>query len=800
MDIELLLQQVPSYTNDALMITTGSSMDPSGLRIMYVNPACTKLTGYSFEEMVGASPQMLHGPKTDPETLNRIRRALHEKKPIIAELIHYTKQKHEYWVELSISPVLDERGECTHCIYIKRDITERKVMQEAAERQAIEFLSSELRTRAILNSIVDGIITCTADGTIESLSPIAETMFGHDAFDVEGMQVNTLFTLEPKEMEMLLSESSSPSSHSLHGVRKDGTVFSAEVNVSRIASKEKVLTVIAVRDVTERQKLMMQMKMANLRAEATALELQKHLEDATQLRLKAEEANLAKSNFLANMSHELRTPMNAMLGMCGLLLETKLDEEQLEYGRTIHNASENLLMLLNDILDISKVEAGDLQLEHVPFSLSLLLSDTERLFTPLAESRKLGFALTIDPHIPGCILGDPARLQQILHNLISNALKFTSEGSVKLSVCLNPQNHNELIFCVTDTGIGIPASKLDAIFDKFTQADASTTRKYGGTGLGLAITRELVHLMKGSITVSSSLNVGSVFTFRYPLSIAPENAVPINKPSPKAASARAALQDVRMLVVDDHPINLVFVKKLLHKMGATHIDHAETGVEALAKIESHTYDIVFMDCQMPEMDGYAATEALRKREKAEGKAHLPVIAMTANAMVGDREKCLRAGMDDYISKPIIPSALADIFTRWLSRNSPSIPAAPTTHTRAYPPNSAPDFIDMNQFFLILEGTAEERRELTELFLSQASLNLDKLRVARQANDAVEWKAAAHRFKGASANLGACRLATLCAAAEQNPHMPEEAKETILQQIDSAIHEVSDFLDNYGAMH
>jgi PAS domain S-box-containing protein len=800
MDIDLLLQQIPSYTNDALMITTGRPVDAASLRIMYVNPAFTKLTGYSLEEIIGASPQTLEGPRTDPETLTRIRRALHEKKPIIVELVNYTKQKHEYWVEASISPVLDEQGDCTHCIYIERDITERKVMQEAAEKQAIEFLSSELRTRAILNSIVDGIITCAADGTIESLSPIAETMFGHDAFDVEGMQITSLFTLGPKEIEMLLSDSNSPSSHAMHGIRKDGTVFSAEVNISRIASTEKVLNVIAVRDVTERQKLMMQMKMANLRAEATALELQKHLQDAMELRLKAEEANLAKSNFLANMSHELRTPMNAMLGMCGLLLETKLDEEQMEYGRTIHNASENLLMLLNDILDISKVEAGDLQLENVPFSLKLLLSDTERLFTPLAESRKLSFGIKIDNTIPDCIMGDPARLQQILHNLISNALKFTSEGSVTLCASLNLENNSELIFSVTDTGIGIPASKLEAIFDKFTQADASTTRKYGGTGLGLAITRELVHLMNGTITVSSRMNVGSVFTFCYPMVIALETAIPINKPSQKTATTKAVLQDVRMLVVDDHPINLIFVKKLLHKMGATHIDHAETGTEALIKIENNQYDIVFMDCQMPEMDGYAATEAIRKREKAEGLSHLPVIAMTANAMVGDREKCLRAGMDDYISKPIIPSALADVFTRCLSREGASLVSVTDTQQPACPLNSAPSFIDMNQFFLILEGTPEERHELTELFLSQASLNLDKLRLARQANDASGWKAAAHRFKGASANLGASRLANLCAAAEQNPDMPEDAKETMIEQISCAIHEVSDFLDSYGAMH
>ncbi len=797
MNLEKLLQQVPNCTNDALIITRVDPRDSLDQHILYVNNAFTRLTGYTPEEVLGKTPQILQGPRTDHETLNRIRRALHEKKPLVAELVQYNKQKHEYWVEISISPVPDEQTECTYFISIERDITERKVMQEASEKQAIEFLSSELRTRTILNSIIDGIITCSPDGYIESLSPVAEKMFGYNSIDAEGIPVSALFTAASREeVESWITEAETTSSplHQTHALREDGTSFSAEVNVSRIIFSTKASLVIAIRDITEQQKLMMQMRLANLRAEATAMELQEHLQEANTLRLKAEEANLTKSNFLANMSHELRTPMNAMLGMCGLLLDTALNAEQRECANTIFNASSNLLALLNDILDISKVEAGDLELEYVPFDLSILLSDIEKLFTPMAESRNLDFRVDIGSNVPDCIIGDPGRLQQVLHNLISNSLKFTMQGEVSLNVLLKAESGKPfLCFIVKDSGIGIPEDKLDSIFDKFTQADASTTRKFGGTGLGLAISRELAHLMQGTIRVESQVQRGSAFTFAIPLTLAEPNALPVNRPNQQQLVTKTtALCNARILVADDHPINLLFIQKLLRKMGARHIDQAENGKEAFEAATSVAYDIIFMDCQMPEMDGYEATRAIRKAENSSNR-HTTIVAMTANAMVGDRETCLHAGMDDYISKPIEPAKLSAIFTRWLPDMIAEDTSVSSNEDASTTPALIPPFINQMQFALFLDGTKEERKELADLFLSQAQLNLDKLRAACETGEAALWKSAAHRFKGASANLGASRLAGICAHAESATEAPLPEKQEMLEEIVSAVNEVSHFL-------
>ncbi len=798
MDLPRLLAQIPDYTNDALIITEAGELSNPGPRIVYVNQAFVRLTGYAPEEVIGKTPRMLQGPKTDRETLLRIGKSLREQKPIVVEVVNYSKQKHEYWVELSISPVLNDQGVCTHFISIEKDITERRVMQEAAEQQAIEFLSSELRTRAILHSIVDGIITLSPNGIIESLSPAAERMFGQDALDLENMRITGLFAASSHdEIEAFLTNPQcSTRPHELQALHKNGNQFIAEVSVSRIECGQKPTLVMAVRDITEQKKLLMQMRMANLRAEATALELQEHLKEANELRKKAEEANMAKSNFLANMSHELRTPMNAMLGMCGLLLESPLDAEQMECARTVHGAGENLLALLNDILDISKVESGDLTLENVPFDISAMLSDIRKLFGQAAQERRLSFSLDADPLLPSCIMGDPSRLQQVLHNLISNALKFTPQGSVVLTVGM--ESAGRLRFAVTDTGIGIPEDKLGAIFDKFTQADASTTRKYGGTGLGLAITKELAQLMGGTITVESRVGSGSTFILSLPMTLAEKDAAPVNRAPAQAASETMALRDVRMLVVDDHPINLQFIRKLLGRMGACHIDTAENGREALALIAAAHYDIVFMDCQMPELDGYEATMALRQRESVSGGRHLPIIAMTANAMVGDREKCLHAGMDDYVSKPIRPAALTAVFARWLpAQESVDMPVAAATGTPAANEN-APSFVDMEQFSLFLDGTPEERRDLADLFLSQAELNLENLRKAFASGEALLWKSAAHRFKGASANLGASKLAKICAAAETDYHAPAPHKQELLSQIADAVREVGGFLTSQVA--
>ena len=482
----------------------------------------------------------------------------------------------------------------------------------------------------------------------------------------------------------------------------------------------------------------------------------RHAEDLTREKIRAEQASKLKSQFLANMSHEIRTPMNGILGMTELLLSSELADKPRRFAQTIHRSSESLLSIIDDILDFSKIEAGKLRLENIGFDLYDVVHDVGELFAERARAKGLKLDCDLGLDVPRCVHGDPSRLRQVLANLTSNAIKFTEHGGVVIAVECAALDGDDITLqlSVSDTGIGLDSEQQGKLFQSFTQADSSTTRKYGGTGLGLAISKELVEMMGGAIEVRSTPGHGACFHFRICTRIAQD------VPSQTARPTEQRKIGARVLLAEDNAVNRELATELLLSLDCT-VEGVHNGREAVAAAQTGAFDVILMDCQMPEMDGFEATAALRAAEAASGGRRLPIIALTANAMTGDRERCLAAGMDDYLTKPFKLERLCDVLVKWLQPGA-AVPVTPASAAPAAPGRTKLDLKALDSIRALQRpGAPDLLDKLVTIFWGEAQRLVQAMREGIAGGDHQTVQFAAHQLKSSSANMGALALSDLC---------------------------------------
>jgi signal transduction histidine kinase/DNA-binding NarL/FixJ family response regulator len=447
----------------------------------------------------------------------------------------------------------------------------------------------------------------------------------------------------------------------------------------------------------------------------------------------AKEAARIKENFLANMSHEIRTPLNAILGFTDLLQHRPLDQQSQQHVQTIQRSGENLLAIVNDVLDLSKIEAGMMRIESAPFSIRALVQSVDTMFHSRAAEKNLHLNTFVDATLPDILEGDAVRLTQILVNLVSNAIKFTSQGTIDIRIQKKEMHENkvQLTIIVSDTGIGIKKEKLDTIFDRFHQAEDSVTRKYGGTGLGLAIVHELVYLQNGTIVAESEEGKGTTFTITIPYLVS-SKTVEKKHVAPEKSTAAQSVTNARILVVEDNEINQSLLTHLL-KAWHMEFDIAGNGKEALDRLAQKKYDLVLMDVQMPVMDGYTATRIIRQ----ELRSDIPIIAMTAHAMTGEREKCLAQGMNEYISKPIRDEQLHYLIAQFVHSNG----------------KDQYRYINLGYMREISMGNSEYEKAVTGQFIEVIPEDLAHIEEAWQKNNIAALRRVAHNMKTSISVMG-----------------------------------------------
>ena len=663
----------------------------------------------------------------------------------------------------------------------------RRVAQQTQDlrEQLDRERALEAQYRELVATANDLVVTCDADARVTSINEAGQRLTGQSAEAATGRQLRDL--VAPADRARLDSE--------LAGALASRTGLTLEVGIAPAGGAEATVE-LDVRPIYRRG------RPAGLQAIGRDVTARKRgQEELAHARDAAEAASRAKSEFMANISHEVRTPLNGIIGMTELVLAGPLADQSRQYLKMVRSSADSLLLIINDILDFSRIEAGHLRFDHAAFDLPARLAATVEPLGVSARRKGLGFTIRQSADLPSVLVGDAGRLGQVLTNLVGNAIKFTDHGGITVETALAPASAGDtprlarLRVTVSDTGIGIPADKHALIFDAFTQADGSTSRRFGGTGLGLSIVASIVKRMGGTLDVKSEPGTGSTFSVVMPF----ERGTAIDLPmlssqgltrllghpdqAPPAAGAQAAVP-AQVLLVEDNPVNQRLAQEILRRRGHR-VTVAENGREALRRLAEGAFDVVLMDVQMPEMNGLDATRAIRAGEAGTGR-HIPIVAMTAHAMAGDRERCLESGMDDYMTKPVRADELAGTVERYAMTNSrpldaapapavppaeppaalpAELPAAPPAASPAVGPHRADVSFNLAEALQRVDGDMELLAEIAGIFLADAPGMLAEVAAAVAGRDGAELARTAHRLKGSILTFSAPAAAAAALALE-----------------------------------
>jgi PAS domain S-box-containing protein len=649
----------------------------------------------------------------------------------IYELTYIRKDGSRFGAVVSVTALRDAQGAIIGYLLIGTDNTARQQVEAEKKKLDQRLRDQQFYTRSLIESNIDAIMTTDPSGIITDVNKQMEALTGCTRDELMGAPFKSFFT-EPERAEaaisLVLSEKK-VTDYELTACARDGKRTVVSYNATTFYDRGRTLQGVfaAARDVTERKRVEAELK---------------------QAKAVAESASRTKSDFLASMSHEIRTPMNAIMGIADLLAKTPLSPEQDKYVQIFRRNGDNLLNLINDILDLSKVEASQLELEQTGFSLNDLLEKVTEMVAVRAHEKGLVLVSEIAPNVATNLVGDPTRLRQVLLNLIGNAIKFTEAGEVSLRVAAdgNSAVPTALRFTITDTGVGIPEAKVNGVFERFTQADSSTTRRFGGSGLGLTISKRLVELMGGRIWVESIVGKGSVFSFALPFEV--WAGTPVRVTVAGQTDPEPPLPALHILLAEDSPDNCTITVAYLADT-PYRVEIAETGATACEMFAAGHYDLVLMDRQMPVMDGLTATRAIRAWEQAHDRPPTPIVALTASALKGDREQCLAAGCTAFLTKPIKQEVLLHAIRE---------------HSAVAPPSPKAETSRQDTFFVALDPRIE--RAIPK-FLDHSRQNVILIRAALDRGDFEIVERLGHSMRGSGTSFGFPTITDIGVALEQS---------------------------------